>query len=133
MNRKSVAPCGINCSVCYAFLREKNRCAGCRTDILNKPVYCQKCIIKNCSELSDHGWKFCSHKCEKYPCLRLKNLDKRYRTKYGTSMIENLENIEKFGIDKFIESEKRRWKCHKCGELLCVHRNFCLKCKNLVR
>lgn len=71
---------------------------------------------------------FCSNKCETFPCARLKNLDKRYRTKYGMSMLENLENIIKFGINKFVKSEQKRWKCLKCGELFCVHRDTCLKC-----
>lgn len=44
------------------------------------------------------------------------------------SMIENLENIQESGIRKFIKNEKVRWKCKKCGNVLCVHRNFCLKC-----
>jgi hypothetical protein len=71
---------------------------------------------------------YCSDKCEKYPCLRLKNLDKRYRTRYGMSMIENLGIIKNLGIAKFFEMEQNRWKCHECGEMLCVHRFFCLKC-----
>jgi len=71
---------------------------------------------------------FCSDKCEKFPCARLKNLDKRYRTKYKMSMLENLENIKKFEIKKFVKFEQKRWKCPKCGELLCVHRDSCLNC-----
>ena len=35
------------------------------------------------------------------------------------SMIENLENIEKKGIRKFIEQEKKRW--IKKGKIFCVH------------
>ncbi|MBN2747249.1 MAG: hypothetical protein JXR34_11035 [Bacteroidales bacterium] len=72
--------------------------------------------------------KFCSDECEKYPCKRLKNLDKRYRTKYGMSMLDNLENIKSLGIEKFVELEQERWRCSNCGELLCVHRTSCLKC-----
>ena len=44
------------------------------------------------------------------------------------SMLENLENIKKSGIREFIKNEQERWKCSKCGELLCVHRGLCLKC-----
>jgi hypothetical protein len=25
-----VAPCGMNCGICRAYLREKNKCPGCR-------------------------------------------------------------------------------------------------------
>ncbi len=45
------------------------------------------------------------------------------------SMLENLDNIKKFGIKKFVTSEQKRWKCPKCGEVLCVHRDYCLECK----
>ena len=128
MKNNLIAPCGMNCGICLGYLREKNKCPGCRDRDENKPGYRVKCIIKNCPVLKENKMKFCSDKCDKYPCKRLKNLDKRYRTKYGMSMIENLENIKKFGIRNFVNSEKTRWKCKKCGSIICVHRNFCLKC-----
>lgn len=128
MNASLIAPCGMNCGICIGHMREKNKCPGCNAMDEEKPGYCRKCIIKNCPVLKEKNLNFCSDKCEKYPCLRLKNLDKRYRTKYGMSMIENLENIKNKGIEKFVESELYRWKCPKCGELLCVHRTSCIMC-----
>jgi ribosomal protein L32 len=125
---KLIAPCGMNCGICLGYLREKNKCPGCRGIDENKPDGCRKCIIKSCQILKKNKMLFCSDKCKKFPCLRLKNLDKRYRTKYGMSMLENLENIKKFGIRKFVKSEQKIWKCPKCGELFCVHRDSCLKC-----
>jgi len=83
----------------------------------------------HCPTLKKKKLKFCSPKCEKFPCTRLKNLDKRYKNKYRMSMLENLENIEKLGIREFLKREKARWKCKKCGAVLSAHRNFCLKCK----
>jgi len=70
--------------------------------------------------------KYCFN-CKDYPCYRLKQLDKRYRTKYNMSMIENLNYINKNGIRKFIIKEK--WKCPTCNSYICVHRGFCLNCK----
>ncbi len=90
--------------------------------------HCRKCIIRECLVLQDHRLKFCSERCDKYPCKRLKDLDRRYRTKYGMSMIGNLENIEKTGIRDFVKKERTRWKCEKCGNTICVHRDLCLKC-----
>jgi ribosomal protein L37AE/L43A len=58
----------------------------------------------------------------------LKQLDKRYRTRYGMSMIDNLNMINEFGIRHFIHNEKDKWICPKCGELICVHRPTCLTC-----
>ena len=125
---KLIAPCGMDCGICIGHLREKNTCLGCREMVETKPEYCKKCSISHCEILKENNMKFCSSKCEKYPCRRLKNLDKRYRTKYGMSMIENLENIEEKGIRNFVKSEKKRWACSKCGSVICVHKENCLNC-----
>lgn len=123
-----IAPCGMNCSICLAHLREKRRCNGCWGTDENKSKHCIQCIIKNCEFLAKTKSKFC-YECEKYPCLRLKQLDKRYRTKYKMSMIENLQYIRDNGLINFIEKEQIRWKCNSCGGTICVHRGFCLDCK----
>ena len=114
-----IAPCGMNCHLCIAYLREKKTCPGCRDYNNNKSDSRTLCVIKNCAVLKEKNLKFCSDKCHKFPCLRLKNLDKRYRTKYGMSMIENLEFIHQNGIRKFIKHEKQRWIQGK--KVFCVH------------
>ena len=110
----------MNCNLCIAHLREKRKCPGCRESNENKSNYCINCVIKNCSKLEQKKWKFCSDNCEEYPCARLKNLDKRYRTKYGMSMIENLENIKALGIRKFVIMEKNKW--IREDKIFCVHK-----------
>lgn len=129
INNSLIAPCGMDCGRCLAFLRDKNRCNGCREICNHKPEYCKKCIIINCELLNKTDSKFC-YDCEKYPCRRLKQLDKRYRNKYYMSMIENLELIRNIGLDRFVERENKRWICSSCGAILCVHRDFCINCKN---
>jgi hypothetical protein len=129
MNKFSlIAPCGMDCGICLAFLRDKNKCPGCRLFNKQEPVSIARCKIKNCEVIQKGKVKFCFI-CESFPCYRLKHLDKRYRTKYKMSMIENLDNIKKFGIRKFIKSENKRWACPECGGTICVHRGYCLKCK----
>ncbi|MBN2486666.1 MAG: DUF3795 domain-containing protein [Bacteroidales bacterium] len=127
-----IAPCGMNCAICLAFLRKKNTCPGCRTYSETKPRYCKECIIVNCSLLKKTGSGFC-YECEKYPCKRLKQLDKRYRTKYNMSMLENLANIKQNGLKKFSASEHVRWHCDKCGGTICVHGAYCLTCKEIAK
>ncbi len=127
-NKNLIAPCGMDCRLCLGYQREKNRCPGCKKRDAYESSYGRKCIIRSCQILKDNKMEFCSSKCEKYPCKRLKDLDKRYRTKYQMSMIENLENIKKLGLKKFFDNQKKKWTCKKCWELLCVHRDFCLKC-----
>ena len=124
-----IAPCGMNCSICRGYQRGKNKCVGCREIDVNKPITRAKCKIKNCNELKNNNLKYC-YKCINFPCARLKTLDKRYRTKYNMSMIENLENIRKFGIRKFIANEKIRWACSNCGSIICVHSGSCSYCGN---
>ena len=130
MNRKLkaqlIAPCGMNCGICMAYLRGKNRCPGCRAADTDKPLACVRCRIKNCETIDKSKSKFC-FECEK-PCARLKQLDKRYRTKYGMSMIENLEFIKNNGIDAFIAQQEAKYKCPKCGGVICVHRKKCYDC-----
>jgi len=117
-----IAPCGMNCNLCLGYLREKNRCPGCNNlrNLDNKQEYRVRCIIRNCQILQQNKLKYCSSACQKFPCTRLKNLDKRYRTKYGMSMIENLKTIEKNGIGDFIRQEKKKWMIG--DKIFCVHR-----------
>ncbi len=126
MNSKSIAPCGLICDLCSGYQREKNTCVGCNNEG-NKPGYCAKCGIKLCEEKKGNVKLLCN-KCNKFPCRRIKNLDKRYRAKYGESPIENLKSIEENGIRAFITEEKEKWKCPKCGRLLCVHKGTCMQC-----
>ncbi len=110
-----IAPCGMNCGVCIAFLREHNPCLGCRDAEQEKPKTITQCYMRVCKERTG---KFCFD-CARFPCDRLRHLDLRYRTKYGMSEIENLVFIRDNGIRKFVESERRRWISEK--GVFCVH------------
>ena len=127
-----IAPCGMNCRLCWGYIREKNNCPGCRKtgDQENaKSNYRTGCKIKNCEQIINGELIYCSERCENFPCKRLKQLDKRYRTRYGMSMIENLNMIDECGIRHFIRRGKKRWICSECGEMICVHRSKCLFCE----
>lgn len=127
MTSELIAPCGMNCGICYAYLREKTKCPGCRGPDTEKLISCVRCKIKNCEILQKEKLKYC-FECENFPCGKVKHLDKRYRTKYGMSMIGNLENIKKEGIRKFIKNEKVKWACSSCGGIICVHKGCCFNC-----
>lgn len=120
-----IAPCGMNCGCCLGYMREKNKCPGCRFVIEGKARV--HCVIRNCEFIKSGDFEFCFN-CQKYPCKRLKQLDKRYRTKYKTSFLENLSMIKEKGIDYFLSFEASRRKCSHCGATLCVHRDQCLAC-----
>jgi len=92
MKSSLIAPCGMNCRLCRAYVREKKACPGCRGNDNLKSKSAAHCLIKHC-EIRALKIKYC-YDCEKYLCDRLRHLDKRYITKYGMSMIGNLENIK---------------------------------------
>jgi len=132
MGEQLIAPCGMNCSLCIAYqFREKD---------LNKQgfhrKYCPGCLPRgeNCTHMGNkcdllgQGLVRYCFECESFPCQRLKSLDKRYRTKYHLSMIENLKNIKEYGIAKFLEGEETKWRCPDCGSVICCHNGLCLNC-----
>ena len=127
MREELIAPCGMNCGICMAYLRKERRCLGCYREDASKSVTRIRCIIRNCETIKTSESGFC-FECSRYPCKRLRQLDKRYRTRYSMSMIENLESIKNIGLAAFVEKEKERWICPNCGGVICVHRGYCYDC-----
>lgn len=127
-----IAPCGMNCGVCVNYLAEKTDlnlqgfskryCAGC----LPRGKNCTF-MKKNCDLLGKGLVRFC-YECGDFPCTRLKALDKRYRTNYHMSMIENLLFIKEHGMELFLEQEEAKWRCPECGAVICCHNGLCLRC-----
>ncbi len=124
-----IAPCGMNCGVCIAFFgftlkgeKRKHPCFGCRA----RTSHCAL-IKKPCNKLKTKQVTYC-FECVDFPCKNLRTLDKRYRSNFGMSMIENLNYIQKNGIDEFLRYEQERWKCPRCGEVICVHNKTCYSC-----
>ncbi len=122
-----IAPCGMNCGLCISYTRKKNPCHGCLGNDLLKPNQRRVCIIKRCENLNTIEKRYCSY-CGEYPCLRLTKLDKRYKGKYGMSMLENLKTIKEEGITTFIKRQQKRWTCPNCLHLFSVHRETCMNC-----
>jgi len=130
MNELLIAPCGMNCGVCISYqagIHELNKkgfhktcCPGCIPRGKN-------CLFMDCTLLTQGKVRFC-FECEQFPCKRLKALDKRYRTSYHLSMIENLVSIRDDGIEAFLAKETEKWQCPKCGGMICCHNGLCLAC-----
>jgi hypothetical protein len=128
-----IAPCGMNCGLCFAYQAEKydlkkkgfNRkyCPGCRPRGKN-------CLhMKDQCKLVGKGLLLFCYECADFPCKRLKNLDKRYSTKYHLSMIDNLQQIKEQGLESFLADQVSKWLCPDCGEPLCCHNGLCLNCQ----
>jgi hypothetical protein len=129
---KLISPCGMNCAICASYLAQRN-------DIKNKGVrmpYCLGCrprnkncafLKKRCAKLAKEEVNFC-FECASFPCENLITIDRRYRTRYKMSMIENLIFIKKNGMEKFLEGQEKTWKCQTCGGLLSCHNGLCFSC-----
>ena len=132
MEEQLIAPCGMNCAVCSNYLAMKN-------DLKQygiKKTYCAGCLPrgknctfmkKSCDLLGNGLVRFCLE-CRDFPCKRLKALDKRYRTSYRLSMIENLEKIKANGMEEFLDTETDKWRCPACGGNICCHNGLCYHC-----
>ena len=126
-SRSLLAPCGINCATCIACMRDKNKCPGCLIISDNKAKTRRTCKIINCGLLAGTRSKFC-YECGTFPCNLVDRLDKRYRAKYRTSPVENLQSIRSMGVAGYLARERFRWICPGCGSVTSVHRNNCLSC-----
>ncbi len=133
MKEELIAPCGMNCALCvsYQFMQkdlnrqgfQRKYCPGC----LPRGEHCLH-MAGSCRRLGKGELRFC-FLCEAFPCVRLKALDKRYRDKYGMSMVENLKRIRAQGMESFLEKERAKWRCPACGGVLCCHTGKCLQCE----
>jgi hypothetical protein len=132
MREELIAPCGMDCAVCSSYLALKNdvRAKGVRM------AYCKGCrprdkkcafLKKKCELLLKNKVRFC-YECEEFPCENLEHIDKRYQTFFRMSLIDNLKLIKKHGLTKFLESQKKKWLCPNCGEVICCHNGICFSC-----
>ena len=137
MNPELIAPCGMDCSSCSAYLafingipRKKGKishCIGCR------PRNKQCAYLKGqCTLLASNAIPFC-FECDRYPCERLRKLDHRYRTTYDVSPIENLETIRAHGMPAFLKQQHKRHGCPNCGGMISVHNRKCFACDKVTR
>ena len=127
MKTTDIAPCGLNCSLCLGYQREKNKCMGCNGSDEQKPYHCIECRIRNCVEKNGKKDTLC-FECKKYPCRWIKDLEKRYRTRYNVMIYENFKDIKELGKREFIKRERIKWKCTGCDQYVCMHREKCLNC-----
>jgi hypothetical protein len=128
-----IAPCGMNCGLCGAYLGMKN-------DIKSKgvkSVYCHGCLPRGkgctinksggCMKLMNFDVRFC-YECEKFPCDANQKTDEIYRRMYRTSPIENLKYIKENGMEQFLQQQQQKWKCQNCGGVISCHNGICYTC-----
>ncbi|MFC1900414.1 DUF3795 domain-containing protein [Chloroflexota bacterium] len=129
MREELIAPCGINCGVCKSYLAKK------RGLYKSKSSGCAGCIPRNrgcgikrdCEKFRKNNFRFC-YECSDFPCKVIGRLEKKYTTKYHTSLINNLMRIQNRGMNQWLASEKTKWKCPECGGIVSMHTATCYDC-----
>jgi hypothetical protein len=126
-----LAPCGMNCGVCKWYLAYSRGIPKQR----GKVTHCSGCIPRNkncfikrgCKKLSQNKIRFC-FECEQMPCKNLNRLDTRYTNRYGTSLVENLKQLQAKGIQDFLENQETKHQCPKCNDVISIHDKKCYSC-----
>lgn len=123
-----IAPCGVNCIACSAYLSCKNTCPGCRAaEELITRKSCRNCRKKKCA--LDKGIQWC-FQCSKFPCARIKDLNKRYVKNYNINLIQNGLDANK-EMKTFLQAQKSIFTCKRCGGIIDQHHKNCSDCGHI--
>ena len=122
---RMIAPCGMNCAVCYVHLRDKKPCQGCLGADVHKPNHCRACKIKACAD--EKGVAYC-FACADFPCPTIKRMDKSYRARYQVSLIDYGRAIKVDGMEAFLAAQVAQWTCPHCGGAISLHDRVCSDC-----
>jgi len=137
------AYCGIYCGACSVAMRGRTgrtdglavclgsipkkdlACRGCRSDT----VYagCSTCSIRRCAR--EKGVAHCVE-CADYPCGM-------YSKWQGAASIvphvaeapESLKSIRQNGLEVWLEAQKKRWACPRCGTPFSWYETPCSNCR----
>ena len=137
-NEKLVAPCGLYCGACSAYLAtHENRagtgkakgpvmqCDGCLGDG-RLPPHASKCEIRECAATKTKTRR-CSE-CEEFPCSLITNFNNDGVPHHG-EVLENLRQMRAMGIREWTKHEEDRWGCPKCRTKLSWYDAECPNCK----
>lgn len=124
LDKVLLAPCGMNCLVCWRHCSSKRPCSGCRSFRGAGRGLCRKCARRDCCEGRGLRWCF---ECNDFPCRLLHNLERTYLQRYGVSLVQNGCKAREVGVTAFMEKERCRWAC-SCGGIVSLHEGVCSEC-----
>ena len=119
-----LAPCGLNCLLCYRHLGKKP-CPGCRTRLSEPDEYQRKCIMRAC--VHERGLFSCAD-CTDRPCKRVKTFGKRYREGYGVDLAADAARLREVGAEALLREQIEAHTCDSCGHLINLHDGICSGC-----
>ncbi len=124
INESMLAPCGLNCMLCYRHLGKKP-CPGCRAQESQPDEYQRKCVMRAC--VSERGLFSCAE-CRERPCKRVKTFDKRYREGYGVDLASDAVRQREIGVAALLREQINTHTCDSCGHLINLHDGICSGC-----
>lgn len=62
-----------------------------------------------------------------------KNLEKSYNKRYQASLIENSRFVQEQGLGHFMEQQKIKFACSKCGGIISIHDRECSECQEKMK
>ena len=125
-----LAPCGLDCSICSQAHSDTNPCPGCNGPNREKPVFCAMlCGIVKCKKRKAGDYQYCDE-CPDFPCAEVMEKETRYTSAYplSESPLNNLRMMRDMGMDAFLDHERDKWMCKRCGGAVSVHTGCCGKC-----
>lgn len=110
---------------CSAHLDVNNPCPSCTTPReKHTRKGCRDCLKKKCAIEKGIRWCF---ECERFPCTKIKSLDKRYKQNYAVDLTENGFKAKE-SMSSFLQEQKRRFTCNNCGGVIDQHHKKCSEC-----
>ncbi len=122
-----LAPCGMNCTVCYVYVGMRkygNRCNGCLNSDEGKPKHCRACRIRTCVKSKGHVRCL---ECNDFPCKLIKELERSYNKRYNESLVANSQSAREHSIEEFLEDDRKKRTC-QCGGIVSIHDAECSEC-----
>ncbi len=125
----TLAPCGVYCGACPSFGKS---CLGCASEDSNQPRRSKwGCKIRSCC-YETKKYDFCVD-CPEYPCkivntkLFKEHIDDP-RFTYRFEIPGLFGKLKTLGIDKYMEFQRSRWTCEKCGGTIRFYDYKCDTC-----
>ena len=144
MNQRYDAVCGLYCGACRVvqsnergcleeLAREWNRepddlvCHGCKSSV--RAVFCRDCRFIVCAE--SRGVEYCSE-CSDFPCeelLAFRDDD----APHHSAVVRNSEMMRELGVERWLETQSKRWSCPECGARSWWYLDVCGSCGSALR
>lgn len=147
--KELVGICGIYCGTCPKYLAPRQgdleyiRKNAQETGLSPEDIRCDGClsdrVFPSCRDCR-HGFRRCAaqigvtwcFECSEFPCQRLRDFLPIHVVNgisHHARLIEELQFLKKYGIEKWVEEKEREGRCLQCGKMLYWYERVCSRCQ----